>query len=120
MKDIKHIRQDYHLAAWVMHAQGVGLGGTMGGPNFFGGNSIRLHRSAKKCILNSFWIFPILLLIYLYTLLLCIFNSECWILFQYTIRMSNSLEPDQALHLGGPDLAPNCLERLSADDKSHH
>ena len=36
MKDIKHIRRDFHLAAWVMpqglgHAPGVGLGGSMGG-----------------------------------------------------------------------------------------
>ena len=30
MKDIKHIRRDFHLAAWVM-PQGWDLGGTMGG-----------------------------------------------------------------------------------------
>ena len=32
--------------------------------------------------------------------------------------MSNSLYPDQAGHFVGPDLNPNCLQRLSADDKS--
>ena len=32
--------------------------------------------------------------------------------------MSNSLDPDQDLHSVSPDLGPNCLERLSADDKS--
>ena len=32
--------------------------------------------------------------------------------------MSNSLDPDQARHLVGPDLCPNCLQRLSADDTS--
>ena len=32
--------------------------------------------------------------------------------------MSNSLDPDQALHFVGPDLDPNCLQRLSADEKS--
>ena len=32
--------------------------------------------------------------------------------------MSNSLNPDQARHFVGPDLDPNCLQRLSADDKS--
>ena len=31
--------------------------------------------------------------------------------------MSNSLDPDQARQFGGPDLGPNCLQRLSADDK---
>ena len=30
--------------------------------------------------------------------------------------MSNSLDPDQALHYVRPDLGPNCLQRLSADD----
>ena len=36
MKDIKHIRRDFHSAAWVM-PKGVGLGGTMGvgGVNIF-------------------------------------------------------------------------------------
>ena len=34
--------------------------------------------------------------------------------------MSNSLDPDQVQHLVGPDLDPNCLQRLSADDKSCH
>ena len=32
-----------------------------------------------------------------------------------TIRVSNSLDPDQARHSVGPDLGPNCLKRLSAD-----
>ena len=32
--------------------------------------------------------------------------------------MSNSLDPDQARHLVGPDLDPNCLQSLSADDTS--
>ena len=32
--------------------------------------------------------------------------------------MSNSLDPDQARHFVGPDLGPNCLQRLSADNKS--
>ena len=30
--------------------------------------------------------------------------------------MSNSLDPDQAQQFVGPDLGPNCLRRLSADD----
>ena len=36
--------------------------------------------------------------------------------FRNTIRVSNSLDLDQAQHFGGPDLGPNCLQRLSADD----
>ena len=32
--------------------------------------------------------------------------------------MSNCLYPDQHHHSVGPDLGPNCLQRLSADDKS--
>ena len=34
------------------------------------------------------------------------------------IRVSNSLDSDQARHFVGPDLGPNCLQRLSADDTS--
>ena len=40
--------------------------------------------------------------------------------FQNTIRVSNGLEPDQDRQNVGPDLGPSCLQRLSADDKSHH
>ena len=32
--------------------------------------------------------------------------------------MPNSLDPDQARLLVGPDLGPNCLQRLSADGTS--
>ena len=35
-----------------------------------------------------------------------------------TIIVSNGLEPDQDRQNVGPDLGPNCLQRLSADDKS--
>ena len=31
--------------------------------------------------------------------------------------MSSSLDPDQARHFVWPDLGPNCLQRLSADDR---
>ena len=37
-----------------------------------------------------------------------------------TIRVSNSLDPDKAQHSVGLYLGPNCLQRLSADDKSLH
>ena len=35
-----------------------------------------------------------------------------------TIRKSNSLDPTQAQRNVGPDLGPNCLQKLSADDTS--
>ena len=38
--------------------------------------------------------------------------------FRNTIAESNSLDPDQARHFVGPDLGPNCLQKLSADDTS--
>ena len=34
--------------------------------------------------------------------------------------MSNSLDADQARRFVEPDLGPNCLQMLSADDNSHH
>ena len=38
--------------------------------------------------------------------------------FRNTIRMSNGLDPDQDQHSVSSDLDPNCLQRLSADNKS--
>ena len=32
--------------------------------------------------------------------------------------MSKNFDPDQARHFVGPDLCPNCLQRLSADGTS--
>ena len=32
--------------------------------------------------------------------------------------VSNNLDPDQTRRSIGPDLGPNCFQRLSADDKS--
>ena len=44
-----------------------------------------------------------------------------WIVdFFNTISVSNRLDPDQARHFVGPDLGPNCLQRLSADNKSQN
>ena len=37
--------------------------------------------------------------------------------FRNDIGVSYSLDPDQARHYVRPDLGPNCLQRLSADDK---
>ena len=39
-----------------------------------------------------------------------------WMLdFFNAIRVSNSLDPDQARHFVGPDLGPTCLQSISAD-----
>ena len=35
--------------------------------------------------------------------------------FRNTIRVSNSLDPDLTRYFVGPDLGPNCLQRLSVD-----
>ena len=40
--------------------------------------------------------------------------------FGNTIRVSNTLDPDQARHSVGPDLGTNYLQRFSADDKICH
>ena len=39
--------------------------------------------------------------------------------FESTIRLSNSFDPDQVRHFIGPDLGPNCLQRLSANGTSY-
>ena len=40
--------------------------------------------------------------------------------FRNTIRVSNSLDLDQGRNSVGPDLGPNCLQILDADDKIRH
>ena len=40
----------------------------------------------------------------------------CFLIQEYHQSVSNSLDPDQARHFVGPDLGPNCLQMLSADD----
>ena len=50
-------------------------------------------------------------------LLFFLFKNNFWKnSFRNTIRVSNSLDPDQAWHSLGPDLGPNCLQRLLSDD----
>ena len=45
-------------------------------------------------------------------------NSTTEPLCSHTIRVSNSLDPDQARHFVRPDLGSNCLQWLSADEAS--
>ena len=37
--------------------------------------------------------------------------------FKNTIRLSNSMYPDQAQQNVGPDLVSNCLQKISADER---
>ena len=41
------------------------------------------------------------------------------LIFLKTSFRTNSLDPDRARHNVGPDLGPNCLQSLSADDTNH-
>ena len=43
-------------------------------------------------------------------------STSSKISFKNTIRVSNSSDPHQAGHFVGPDVGPNCLQKLSADD----
>ena len=58
--------------------------------------------------------------------MLGIFSCFCWPLltfflklafsnnsFRNTFRVSNSLDPDQEQHFMGPDLGPNCLQKMT-------
>ena len=63
--------------------------------------------------------------VYLYAVYFCMLFCHLLIFFRInlfrnsfrnTIRNSNSLDPDQAQQFFGPDLGPNCLQRLSASD----
>ena len=36
------------------------------------------------------------------------------------LQSVKSMEPDQARHFVGPDLGPNCLQKLSADNCYRH
>ena len=68
--------------------------------------------------------------LFAYSVIFQIFVVICWHFFsKYTVTktsfsntirvlVSNCLDPDQDQHSVGPDLFPNCLQRLSADDKS--
>ena len=65
-----------------------------------------------------------------YGALFCLLKTfECWVFFhallssanffqnqffqKNSFTMSNSLDPDEALHFVGPDQGPNCLQRIS-------
>ena len=70
--------------------------------------------------------FTILTLCMLGNFLYFLWAADCFykiilfqkIIFRNTIRVSNILDADQARHYVRPDLRPNCLQRLLADDIS--
>ena len=73
----------------------------------------KLHIYLKENLI-SFWIFEYCF--YYSFILIIVPYFTLWMLdFFNTIQVSNSLDPDQALHFVGPDLGPNCLQKLSAD-----
>ena len=71
----------------------------------------KLH-ICEKVYFDQLLDLQMLLLLFLHTLLLCHMLDSF-----NTIRVSNSLDPDQAQNFVGPDLGPNRLQRLSADNE---
>ena len=72
-----------------------------------------MRKENRKITLNSLHAKLFLLYAVFFSklnLIIKIFQSK-------SISTSNSLDPDQARHFVGPDLGPNCLQRLSAEDK---
>ena len=64
--------------------------------------------SLTLCILGNFMLFCRLLFFFKFN-----FSKSS---LQNTIRVSNTLDPVQARQNVGPELDPNCLQRLSADE----
>ena len=62
----------------------------------------------KICMLGNFYLF--------FCGLLTVFHFKKF--YWKTIRVTNGLDPDQDLCSVGPGQGPNCLQRLSAEDKS--
>ena len=55
---------------------------------------------------------------FMFFVVCCFFQNQLFrkIISRITIRVSNSLDPDQAGHFVGPDFGPNCLQKLTADN----
>ena len=56
---------------------------------------------------------------YLHELPVTMYETICYLLLTFLnqILLLNGLDADLHRHSVGPDLGPNCLQRLSADDK---
>ena len=49
---------------------------------------------------------------------LLIFSKKKSVIYHQSVKQV--LDPDQTRHNAGPDLDPNCLQWLSADDRRYH
>ena len=67
----------------------------------------------QSCLLGNFPVFCRLLFFFLFSK-----STFSKYSFRNTTRVSNSLDPEQAKCFVKPDLGPNCLQKLSADDIS--
>ena len=63
-------------------------------------------------------LFVCLVIFHAYCVVCWLFSKLTFFLNYFTIRVSNGLDSDQHRHCVGPDLGPNCLQRLSEDNKS--
>ena len=86
-------------------------------PKFLWGHKKKMLTPQKNCYIYSLHagsIFMLLLssAVRLFTKLTFFLKNY----FKNTILVSNSLDPDKDQHHVCPDLAPNCLQMLSADD----
>ena len=76
----------------------------------------KYYMFAKSVFLSAFGFSNIAFIIPSHFIIVPYFTL--WMLDSFnTIRVSNSLDPDQARHFVGPDLGPNCLQRSLADNK---
>ena len=68
--------------------------------------------TSKPQLFNSSFVYVLMLADFFFQ------NKLFEISFRITIRVSNSLDPDEAWRFVWPDLGTNCLQRLSSDDTS--
>ena len=69
------------------------------------------------CMQGNFACFFVVCRLFFFFFFLKTFSKQS---FRNNIRVSNSLDPDQARCFVGPGLGPNCLQKLSAYDNSRH
>ena len=86
----------------------------------FGGNEVlcNLFFSITQKDRYAYWYQPSWKFCMLFSIV-CKMFSKLFLMkvsFRKTIRASNRLDPDKARHFVGPDMGPNCLQKLSVDD----
>ena len=69
------------------------------------------------CLVKLFFVLGNFFMIFFFVVC-CSFSKSTFSknTFRNTIRVSNSLDPDQAWHCVRPELGPNCLQRLTTDN----